>query len=337
MRRMLTISLGVLFVVVLLLFTVTYTVRFTEYAVLTTFGKAHGPEAIKKEPGLKFKWFYPVQSVTKYDTRLRWTETQLQTQQTRDERQVIVQAFCTWRVSDPLKFFQRFSNAGASADDHFRSAEDALRGALAASLAELGKFELGELFTRDPRGSRLRELEANVHAALSTGSTSGLSLAEYGVEAVNVGITRVKLPEATTKVVIERMTANRDRLAREIESKGEADSIGITSKADSDARRIADFAAQRAEDIRALGDREAAQFYKMMDTNPELAVFLKNCDLLREAFSKQATLVFPVSAPGMWLFSPNAMDGLRPGEIPPSNLPPRQPRANAQSAMEEGR
>ena len=49
----------------------------------------------------------------KYDNRLRFLQARSQTQQTADNRQVIVEAYCTWRVDNPLKFFQSYGNAGA--------------------------------------------------------------------------------------------------------------------------------------------------------------------------------------------------------------------------------
>src|SRR5204863_9901729 len=76
-RRALVIAAAAVFVIALLARAMTYTVRFTETGVLTTFGKA-GDEAIKKDPGLYFKWPDPIQSVTKYDTRTRFLQTQLE-------------------------------------------------------------------------------------------------------------------------------------------------------------------------------------------------------------------------------------------------------------------
>ena len=89
------------------------TVRFTERAVVTTFGKA-GESSVKTEPGLGFKWPYPIQSVTKYDTRQRYSETRSEALATADNRQIIVQSFIVWEVKDPLKFFQALNNTRAA-------------------------------------------------------------------------------------------------------------------------------------------------------------------------------------------------------------------------------
>jgi membrane protease subunit HflC len=316
----LTILAGVLFVVVLLLSAVTYTVRFTEAAVLTTFGKA-GEGAIKDQPGLKWKLPYPIQSVTKYDTRLQWVQTRSQTQVTKDQSQIVVEGFCTWRVKDPLKFFQRYSNAGPSASDHYRKAEENVRSSLQAALSVVGSFRMNEMFSQTPGSSRLPELEKKILESMSGAASGGVSAADYGIEIVDVGLSRVILPEATTKVVLERMMENRKRLVKEIESKGEAEAVRVKSTAEAMAKKISAFASQRAETIRATGDLESRPYYEKMNSNPELAVFLKNVELITLLQSKRTTLVTSTGMPGMGLLNPGAMNQLKPGEIPSANLP----------------
>lgn len=122
MKRLVIIVLAGVLLVVLLAFSMTYQVRFTEAAVLTTFGKA-SDDSLKLDPGLKFKWPSPIQSVTKYDTRLRVVQTR-QTQAASDNRQIIVEAACFWRAKKPLRFFERFSVAGDRSADHFRKAQE---------------------------------------------------------------------------------------------------------------------------------------------------------------------------------------------------------------------
>jgi membrane protease subunit HflC len=315
--------LAVLFVLAIVAFAFSYTVRFTEKAVVTTFGRA-GEDAVVSEPGLKFKWPFPIQSVTKYDTRVRVLQTRSQTQQTADDSQIIVEAFATWRVSNPLAFFQRFSNAGGRAEDHYAAAEEILRTTLRSALGETSKFRLDQLFNPDPTRSRLAELEGRIFALLATirgetGEAAG-GLGDYGIEVTMVGINRIVLPEDTTNKVIERMGANRDRLAQELESQGTARATAIRAKAEADARKIRAFADRRAAEIRAKGEDEAAEFLAQQASNPDLAIFLQNISLLRESMAKRFTLVLSASDFGMGLFSPTALEGLRPGEFP-TNLP----------------
>jgi membrane protease subunit HflC len=305
----------ILFLAAIAAFTFTYTVRFTESAVVTTFGRA-GEGAIQTEPGLKFKWPYPVQSVTKYDRRLRLLQTLSATQQTADDSQIVVEAFATWRVSDPLKFFQRFSNSGQRAVDHFRQAEAILRSTLSSAMGETSKYTMTELFNPVVGGSKLPELEARVLDAVTRGPEGGSTLDDYGIEVTIVGINRVVLPEETTSKVIERMGANRDRLAQELESQGTARATAIRAQANADARKIREFAQRRAAEIRARGEFEAQEYLAQQNTNAELAVFLQNLELMRDAMSKRFTLVLSASDYGLGLFSPDALSKLPAGTIP---------------------
>lgn len=313
MQRALMLIVTIVFLFALLSFTVTYSVRFTEAAVVTTFGGA-SEGSIKTTPGLKFKLPYPIQEVTTYDTRTRFLQLRSETQQTADDRQIIVEAFCTWRVSNPLRFFQSFSNAGSRAVDHYRQGQRALESNLRSAVAETSKFRMDELFTPVPGASRLPALEENIKAKLVETQSAGRSLADYGIEVVDVGISRVELPETTTTAVIERMRANRTRLVKELEGRGEAMANTIVSSAETTADRIMKFTEARASMIRAEGDREAAKFTRQMASSPELAVFLSNLDFIRSTLSKRTTLVLSTDTPGFGIFDIGA--GGEPGRIP---------------------
>ncbi|HLO42615.1 MAG TPA: SPFH domain-containing protein [Phycisphaerales bacterium] len=321
MNRLVVIVLAAVVLLALVSYTSTFTVRYTEAAVLTSFGRATEAD-VKLEPGLYFKRPYPMQSVTKYDSRQRFLQTVSETQQTADSRQIIVEAFCTWRVSDPLRFFQKFSSAGERPEEHYRRAEEALRGLLRSSLGSVSQFRMDELFTAAPGGTKLPELEKKVMEQIVAKGPTGQGIAELGVTVVEVGINRVRLPEDTTKAVFEAMGQNRDRLAKDIEAKGEAVAAAIRAQAESDAQRIKAFAERRAQEIRAAGDFEAAAILKQMNTNQELAVFLKNMELIRDMVGgNRTTLVLPASMPGLNFLMPDAMNGVKSGQIPGSNFP----------------
>jgi modulator of FtsH protease HflC len=166
-RKIIIIIVAVLFAAALLSYMFAYSVRFTEAAVLTRFGKADA-DAVKREAGLYFKLPYPIDNVTTYDTRTRVLPVKLETQQTADDRQVIVEAFCTWQVSDPLKFFQRFSNAGERAEDHYTAAETALKSNLRTAMGLVSRYRMNELFNESQGGSKLPELESEALKALTS-------------------------------------------------------------------------------------------------------------------------------------------------------------------------
>lgn len=292
----------------LLAFSMTSIIRFTEVGVKTTFGKA-GEDAIITEPGLVIKAPYPFQKITKYDTRTRLVEAQSETQQTADDFQIIVQAFLSYRVQDPLKFFQAFSGAGPRAIDHYRRAEnEVMRDLLRSALGETSRYEIGDLFSTDGQGSKLTELEGDVRSLLEEGGESGEALSRYGIEVVAVGIDRIILPEETTSSVIARMGAVRDRLAERFESEGRSQAQAITAEANSNADKILAFARRRADEILARGEAEAAPYLAEQNINPDLAVFIQNIKLMEDAMSKKFTLIFSTSDFGMQLFDPEILN-----------------------------
>lgn len=311
MKRVLIFTLAIVFGVALLSRTATYTVRFTEAAVLTTFGKADPDTSVKHDPGLYFKWPEPVQSATKYDTRVRFMQERLEQQQTADDRQVIVEPYCTWRVSHPLRFFQRYSSAGDRSADHYKAAEKELSSALRSAMSETSKYRMTDLFSAGTGGSRLPELESRVLVAMRAAIPP-----EAGVEVVDLGVSRITLPEETTKAVMESMKTGRAAIVAALDSKGQAEAQAIRDSAENNAKRIEAFARDYAAEIRQKGDLEASQYVRQMNENPELAVFLKNIEFIKEAMGKRVTLFFSTDMPGFQLFRLNATTGARPGQVP---------------------
>jgi len=298
---------GILFLAVILLFSASFTVRFTETAVKTRFGKA-SEHSIITTPGFKWKLPYPFESVTKYDKRLRIVQTRSETVQTADDFQIIIEAYLSYQVEDPLLFFRSFSNAGDRAIDHFQKAEnDVLRDLLRSALGETSKYKMSDLFTSQTGKSVIPTLEGQVYGLLVSGGEGGKQMSDYGIKITSVGIDRIVLPEDTTAAVINRMGANRDRLAERYESEGRSQARAIKAEAASNAERIRAFAQRRADEILAKGEREAAPYLAQQNINPDLAVFIQNIKLMREAMAKKFTLIFSTSDYGMQLFDPNTL------------------------------
>lgn len=315
-RRWIIIGLVVL---VVLAFMTTYTVKFTEKAIVTTFG-ASAKEPIDK-PGLQFTVPY-VQQVIKYDTRARYLESKPETQQTLDSRQLVVTAYVAWRVSDPNRFFQKFSAKGDKAANHYKGAEQLLADKLRHALGEISKFSFGELLSTSA-GSKLEACEKNILARMvhQGAGDQETMMAEFGIEPISVGLVGIELPENMTNEVFTRMQQERATLANKAKSEGKAIAETIRQSAGKSAEKILAFANQRAELIRAEGDRERTEFLRELAKEPDLAIFLRNLELMRSAFaSNKATLVIPAGPMGGWtgmeLFNPAAGAGLNSGWMP---------------------
>lgn len=317
MRTIWIVLIAMVIVGGFVLYMSSFTVRFTEAAVVTTFGQASAGSVVT-EPGLRFKWPSPIQSTTVYDTRARFLQARNETQQTGDDRQIIVESFMTWRVKDPLVFYQRFrSAAGTSAKEHYNEAQKILTQNLRSALSEFSRYRMSELFASEPGASRLGQLEKDILARVNaTAEQGGGNVARYGVEVLTIGINSVVLPQDTTREIFARMSESRKRLASKAESEGNALATAIRSEAEASAKRIREFAKFRADQIRNRGDVEAAPFLTALNEEPELAAFLKNLELLRDGLGRRSTIVLPITMDGLSILTPEAMEKARRGEIP---------------------
>jgi membrane protease subunit HflC len=313
-KFIMTFAVAFIFVIVLLVYAMTFTVRFTEAAVVTYFGE------VSKEvtqPGLRFKWFYPIEGVTKYETTNRMSQARIETYQTRDDRQLIVGAFAIWRVKpeEVGTFYRRFSNSGPRASDHYRAAATLVEDTLRSSMSELSAYTMSDLFTPDESASKLEELEQRVLAQMKA-TLEGQGERAFGIEVVQAGIARTSLPQTTTEAALERMRQDRARIVTGLQQSGQSEADAIRSQAESDAAKILAFAEARARQIRARGDQEAARYLAQMTEVPGLAIYLKNLELLEEAMFSRATLLFSTDTPGLNLLDPSLFESTEAGEIP---------------------
>lgn len=311
LRRPLFFLLAALIVLALGAFSFTYTVPFNKRAVVTSFGSANEAD-VQTQAGLKFKWPYPFQSVTSYDTRMQIVDALGTQQQTADDKQVVVEAYAIWRVDNPLVFYTKFSNSGPDEQDHYAQAAKTVRSSLNSAISETSRFRMNDLFSPASNLSKLPDLEAAMLAVVQRDAgdpnTTGL-----GIEIVDVGINRIRLSEQNSKDVIERMKADRQKLAQDTLSEGQAAAQSIRSQAQRDADTIRSFAEKVASALKSRGSQEATQYIARMQESPELAMLLEELQFLRDAYSKQITLVVS-GAPGFRMLQPAALDKLLESE-----------------------
>ncbi|MFP4164503.1 MAG: protease modulator HflC [Chitinispirillaceae bacterium] len=272
---------GIVLVILLLSYLLTYIVNYHETVIVTTFGRAT-ESSVKNADGngagiyIKLPW--PLQNVVRFDRRISLIEDRLEQQETLDKQVVIVKAFMTWRIEDPLSFYRMFSST-----EHARYF---LTERLHASKAEIGRFSFDDLTNFDPEKVKLEM----VSEAMLERIKRQLSRYNTGVQIEAVGINRVVLPENITKSVFSRMKQTRQRFAQNARSEGNAVARSIKAKTDSDRLRIMAFAERMAQRLRAEGDSAAAQHYREYAQNPDLAIFLRKLDALKMSLEKNATI-----------------------------------------------
>lgn len=270
------ILVGLLILGILLMTQFLFVVREGEVAVVTTFGK---PVRDLQTPGLYQRWPWPIQSVFRFDGRTRVMESAMSETLTADGKNVIVSMYCGWRISEPTKFLERQGST--------ELAELNLSGLLDTyKNSAIGRVAFSNLVNTSAAALRLDSIEADVLQGIQPQAAD-----RYGIDVGFVGIRRIGLPQAITLSVFDRMRAERQELAERYRSEGEGEAIRIRAEADSEADRILSSAEADAKRIRADGDAAAVAYYTVFSEDPELAIFLKKLDVLRDTLSEQATVI----------------------------------------------
>ena len=280
------IFVAILLVVITLLF-ISFQVSETESAIVMTFNK---PTRTLTDPGWYFKFPPPIQTVERYDSRKRVFEPELGETTTKGAVPIIVNTYVVWKVGDPLTFYNSVRT--------YSEAEDKLRSWLNNTQNTIiGKHSFSEFVNSDKTKIKLDEIQNEMLTDLSRQSDEAL-----GIKVVAVGIKQLKVNQDVSKDVFERMRSERDRKTKATISAGESEAKKIETDADNKKIELLAAAEARAKAIRGQGDAIAAQYYKKLEADPDLAIFLMQVDAIKKMFKDRPTFVFSADVDPFKLF-----------------------------------
>lgn len=277
-RNLPTIIVAFVIIVVIGCMMCAYQVRFTETVVVTRFDRILDDKP--SDPGLHFKWPWPVDRVHRFDKRLRSFETVFTQAATKDQKTVVITAYATWRIQDARRFLERVGRE----DTADKKTGDLLNNQIQLVLRQ---HPLSELVNTNANEMKLEQIEKEFLDGIKHEA-----LADYGIEVVSVGIKRLGLPESVTKDVFARMKEDRQSAIKQLTAEGEAKATEIRVSAEEISKKIIARAEAYAKTLRGQGDAEAAKYYQLFAENPELSAFLKKLETVESIFeSGQITLV----------------------------------------------
>jgi membrane protease subunit HflC len=272
----------------------------TEQVVVTEFGEPRG-EPIT-EPGLKFKKPF-IQVANYFDKRfLEWDGDPNQVP-TRDKRFIHVDTYARWRITDPLKYFQRLrteQGAQSRLDDIL---DGETRNVIAKhDLIEVVRssnreFAISEEIAEEIAGERETEredlieqgrgaLEAEVLAAAQTRTE------DLGIEILDFRFKRINYVEEVRLEVYARMISERQRIAEQFRSEGGGEAARINGEKERELKQITSEAYRLAQEIAGRADAEAADIYAAAyNADPEFYRFVKTMEVLKETLDEQTVLV----------------------------------------------
>ncbi len=266
-RNLLRIVLGVVIGAALVALVITKQVRFTETAVVETFGQ---PSAKPLEPGLHLRWPVPIQDIITYDTRVQRFETPYEQLQTYDAKNVMLGAYVCWQLEDPLLFRR---TVGKELDDVQGKLRDTVRNVM-SNVVGANRLEAFASTT----GVLLEPMEDDITKQVQ----QRVKDQGYGVAVLQVRFKRTGLPENVSPTVMENMRAERQRIAQDDRSQGEAEAAAIQASAKSIADQIISFAQAKAYEIEGKGKEEAASYYTQYAQHQDFAAFLRRLDFLSD-------------------------------------------------------
>lgn len=294
MRRLTTLLIAAIISLVLVFYMFFFQVSFDENAVVTKWEKATEPTynnageivetgSLITEPGIYFKWPWPIEKVYRYPTKVQLLEQPQAQIQTLDKNSVILETYVTWRIVDPYRFFGKLRNV--------EEAKRQLNPQMQDLLGQFSKYRFEQYVNTNDDQLALADIEARATQTLQ----DRIADRDFGIQIEQVGIRRLLLDETTSEKVFERMRSTRQRLATSAETAGTNEAARITADAERIKGQILSFAKSEASSIKTEGLREATKSYETFADNPELAIFLTKVETLRKMLPS-STLILDANA-----------------------------------------
>lgn len=261
------------FIALMLLSSTVFVVDQRRFAIVFALGQVRD---VITQPGLHFKLPPPFQNVIYLDKRILTLDTpDADRFITAEKKNILVDAFMKWRITDPRLYYVSFSG------DESR-ARDRLSQIIKAALNdEITKRTVREVISGE-RGAVMNAVKDKVVAEAK----------EIGVGVVDVRLKRVDYIEQINNSVYERMKAERARVANELRSTGAAESEQIRADADRQRTVIIAEAFREAEKIKGQGDAKASAIYAdAFGKNPEFAKFYRSLEAYRSSFKNRADVM----------------------------------------------
>ena len=114
------------------------------------------------------------------------------------------------------------------------------------------------------------------------------AITQYGIEVLDMRVKGIDLPDDLMQNVYRRMSAEREREARELRSQGKELAEGIRADADRQKTVLVAEAYREAEVTRGEGDAKSANIYaKAFNRDPEFYAFTRSLKAYEETFNGQ--------------------------------------------------
>jgi|GEM_PF-1249880 len=275
-KKLLIVLMFILFTVVIVANTLV--IQEDELVVIKQLGKV---QKILDKPGLYFK-LPIIQNTDSLTKKLTDYETQSIKIVSKDKRNLIVNNYTIWRISEPHSFISNVQTIG--------SADVLLESAIYSAVREkYGQLAYDEIVKGMSSGKDFNE---EITAAVSK------ELQNTGMEILDVRLKSIELTTEEEEAAYSRIKTDREKITKQYVTQGENEASKIKAEADKQAKIVISQAYARSEDIKGKADAEAARIYaKSYNQDPEFYKYVRTLESYKKTLSGKPTIIIPIDSP----------------------------------------
>lgn len=225
-------------------------------------------------PGIYFQ-IPIINNVIKFDSRILTLDTPSDRFLTSEKKNVIVNSFVKWRISDPKVFYTSTQGDERRAISRMSTIiNDELKG-------QIGSKSMREVISGE-RASIMQVVTDN----------AGVKIRALGIELIDVRVKKVELPENVSADVYRRMATERQTVAKAFRSRGEEEAKKIRANADRQREEVLAEAYRKSEQTRGEGDAIAAKTYAdSYNQDKEFYSFYRSLNAYENSFGGNQNLI----------------------------------------------
>jgi modulator of FtsH protease HflC len=282
-RNPITLITGGVLVLIFALMLLTFQVRQSEVAAVTTFGKYSRSIT---DAGFQLRLPWPIQNIYRFDNRIQEFERKFEQTTTKDALNLIISVFAGWQVANPRSYLESLNGDTLRAE---QTLESIVRN---AKNAVIGQYAFNDLITTNLAAWKFDEIEAKMLATIQAQLGD-----RYGIQVRFLGIKQLGLPESITGKVFDQMKAERQKAIRQFQAEGDRQANIIRAEADVRANAILDDAKSKAILINGEAEARSSEYYGVMQQDPALANFIFKRKALEQSLTNRTTLILDKQTP----------------------------------------
>jgi membrane protease subunit HflC len=259
--------------VILLGYSSVFVVQEGERGIVFRFKKVMRDDAglvVNRAPGIHFKAPF-VDSVKIIDARIQTLDGNPDRFVTSEKKDLIVDSFIKWRVSDFGAYYLATSGGNKSIAEQLlqQKVNNALR-------TEFGLRTIKEIVS----GERQELMESAIVSAQNS--------QDLGIEVLDVRVKQINLPAEVSNFIFERMRTERLKVAKAHRSEGREKAEIIRADVDARITVMLAEAEKESQTLRGEGDAIAAKIYaEAFNKNPEFFSFVRSLDAYKNSFNNK--------------------------------------------------